>query len=100
VQTQEHKLLASSVQLDALIVFPLDFDFTTLSNRVFPFLSRFDIFEYKSQGDPLSVARYYQYSLTELGLITTPLMTYRRKDRGEWQSLSQKGARLGRNGNS
>jgi hypothetical protein len=93
VQTQEHYVLGWSVQLDALIVFPLKFDFTKLSDRVFPLLSRFVIFEYKSQGDPLSVARYYQYCLTELGLITTRLMTYRRQDRGEWQSLTQKGAR-------
>jgi hypothetical protein len=39
VQTQEHKLLASSVQLDALIVFPLTFDFTKLRDRVFPFFN-------------------------------------------------------------
>lgn len=92
VQTQQHKDLPEHVRIDALVVFPFEFDFTKLRKRLFPFLCRYNIFEYKSQGDRLMVAHFYQYSLVELGLIITRLLTYRRKDRGEWKSLSQKAA--------
>ncbi len=92
VQTQQQEVLAEYVRLDALILFPLDFNFRLLMNCLFPFLGPFTVFEYKSQRDKLLVAHVYQYSLTELGLVVTRYLSEKRQDRSEWKSLSQKTA--------
>ena len=93
LQTQQREILPEFVQMDAMIVFPDEFDFTTLNDKSFPFLGQKTAIEYKGQNDALSVMRFYQYSFTELGIITTHLLSKERKDRKERESLSQRGAK-------
>ena len=59
LQTQDYKLIAEHVRLDALVVFPETFDFTDLSDCIFPFLGIYDAFEYKGLGDPLLAAHFF-----------------------------------------
>jgi len=93
LETQRREIVPEFVQLDAVAVFPDDFDYTTLKDQTFPFLGKYDGFEYKSLRDALTVMRCYQYSFTELGILTTYFLSKLRKDRKERQSLSQVGAR-------
>jgi hypothetical protein len=88
MQTQRREILPEFVQMDAVVAFPDDFDFTTLRDRTFPFLGKYDALEYKGANDPLSVMRCYQYSLTELGILTTFFLSKVRKDRKERESLT------------
>ena len=37
VQTEQRKILSQSIRIDAIVVFPDDFDFTTLRDRILPF---------------------------------------------------------------
>jgi len=78
VQTEQRNILSQSIRIDATVVFPDDFDFTTLRDRIFPFLSLYTIFEYKGGRDPLLVGHFYLYSFAELGLMTARFLSKER----------------------
>ena len=92
-ETQRREIMPQFVQMDAVVVFPDDFDFTTLKDKTFPFLGKYDAIEYKGPNDPLTPMRCYQYSFTELGILTTYLLSQERKDRKEREPLTQIRAR-------
>lgn len=70
-----------------------DFDFTRLEKRIFPWLGKNNVFEYKGKSDPLKVGQYFQYSLVELGLVLTRYLSKERKDKRGREWLSQKNVR-------
>jgi hypothetical protein len=71
IKTELKEILAESVRIDAIVTFPDDFDFTKLIKRIFPWLGKHSVFEYKGKSDWLKVGQYFQYSFVELGLIFT-----------------------------
>ncbi len=93
VQTEQREIFAESIRIDAIVVFADPFDFTTLRERIFPFLGRYNVFEYKGEHDPLLVGHFYQYSLVELGLMVVRYLSNERTDREGRQWLSQRSAR-------
>ncbi|MEM7535174.1 MAG: hypothetical protein AAF639_23560 [Chloroflexota bacterium] len=107
LETQKRQIIPESVQIDAVIAYPDNFDYTTLQDKIFPFLGKANVLEYKGEQDVLSPMKFYQYSLTELGILTTHLLSKERKDRTErqplsvtaseeqWTQLKSKGARHG-----
>ena len=68
INTELREILAVSVRIDAIITFDDDFDFTKLRMRIFPWLGKNNVFEYKGKFDPLKVGQCCQYALVELGL--------------------------------
>jgi hypothetical protein len=92
VQTEQGKILSQSIRIDATVLFPDDFDFTTLRDRIFPFLSLYTIIEYKGGGDPLLVGHFYLYSFAELGLMTARFLSKERSDRKARNYLSLRAA--------
>jgi hypothetical protein len=94
INTERREILAISIRIDAVVTFPDDFDFTILEVRIFPWLGKMNVFEYKGKFDQLKVGQYYQYSFVELGLMLTRCLSKERKDRAGWQWLSQKEARI------
>lgn len=93
INTERREILAISIRIDAIVTFPDDFDFTTLFKRIFPWLGKTNVFEYKGKFDPLKVGQYYQYTFAELGLMLARCLSKERKDRTGRQWLSQKEAR-------
>ena len=93
VQTEQRGMLAESVRIDAVVVFADGFDFRRLVERLFPFLSRFNVFEYKGALDWLMAGQFYQYSLVELGLMAVRHLSQERPDGKGRDWLSQKDAR-------
>jgi len=71
LETQKWEIVPESVQMDTVVTFPNDFDFTTLQDRIFPFWGRENVIEYKGERDRLSAMHISQHSLTELGVLTT-----------------------------
>ena len=53
INTELRKILATSVRIDAIVTFGDDFDFTKLRKRLFPWLGKNNVFEYKGKFDPL-----------------------------------------------
>lgn len=90
MQTQVREIMPEFVQMDTVVVFPDGFDFSTLSNKILPFLGKYVVIEYKGENDALTVMRFYQYTFTELGIIATYLLSKQRKDRKEREALSQR----------
>ncbi len=93
INTERREILAISIRIDAIVTFPDDFDFTLLLKRIFPWLGKTNVFEYKGKSDPLKVGQYYQYTFAELGLMLARCLSKERKDRTGRQWLSQKEAR-------
>jgi hypothetical protein len=93
INTEQREILAISLSIDAVVTFPDDFDFTILFNRIFPWLGKMNVFEYKGKFDLLKVGQYYQYSFVELGLMLARCLSKERKDRAGSQWLTQKEAR-------
>jgi len=93
IETELKEILAKSVRIDAVVTFGDDFDFTKLRKRIFPWLGKNNIFEYKGEFDWLKVGQYFQYTFVELGLILTRALSKERKDRAGREWLSQKGVR-------
>ncbi|MFQ6039591.1 MAG: hypothetical protein ACE5PV_01940 [Candidatus Poribacteria bacterium] len=93
IKTELKEILAESVRIDAVVTFPDDFDFTKLKKRIFPWLGKHNVFEYKGEFDWLKVGQYFQYAFVELGLILTQCLSKERKDRTGREWLSQKGIR-------
>ena len=91
IKTELKEILAKSVRIDAVVSFPDHFDFTKLMKRLFPWLGKHNIMEYKGQSDRLKIGQYIQYALVELGLILTRVLSKERKDRAGREWLSQKG---------
>ncbi|MBM3238047.1 hypothetical protein FJZ31_17285 [Candidatus Poribacteria bacterium] len=91
INTELKEILASSVRIDAIVTFDDDFDFTKLVKRIFPWLGKNNVFEYKGKFDLLKVGQYCQYSLVELGLVITRCLSKERKDKVGREWLSQKG---------
>ena len=91
IKTELKEILAESVRIDAVVSFPDDFDFTKLMKRVFPWLGKHNIMEYKGQSDPLKVGQYIQYAFVELGLMLTRCLSKERKDKAGREWLTQKG---------
>jgi len=75
IKTELKEILAESVRIDAVITFPDDFDFTKLIKRIFPWLGKHNVFEYKGKSDWLKVGQYLQYAFVELGLIITQCLS-------------------------
>ena len=90
IKTELKEILAESVRIDAVVSFPDDFDFTKLLTRIFPWLGKHNIMEYKGQSDPLKVGQYIQYAFVELGLMLTRCLSKERKDKSARNWLSQK----------
>ncbi len=90
IKTELKEILVKSVRIDAIVTFPDDFDFTKLRKRIFPWLGKNNIFEYKGRFDPLKVGQYFQYIFVELGLMLTQCLSKERKDRTGREWLSQK----------
>jgi len=93
INTERREILAASIRIDAIVTFDDDFDFTRLIKRLFPWLGKKNIFEYKGKFDPLKVGQYCQYALVELGLMLIRCLYRERKDRAGREWLSQKGTR-------
>ncbi|MBC8460045.1 MAG: hypothetical protein H8D67_18815 [Deltaproteobacteria bacterium] len=93
INTERREILAASLRIDAIITFPDDFDFTRLTNRLFPWLGKKNVFEYKGKSDRLKLGQYCQYALVELGLMLIRCLSKERKDRTGKEWLSQKGTR-------
>ena len=91
INTELKKILAASVRIDAIVTFPDNFDFTKLKKRIFPWLGKMNVFEYKGKFDPLKVGQYCQYAFVELGLMLTRCLSKERKDRAGREWLTQKG---------
>ncbi len=90
VKTEQREILAGSVRIDTVVMFSEQFDFTSLKDKIFPFWGILTVVEYKGKNDPPQVGHFYQYSLTELGLITTRYLSKPREDRKERNWLSQR----------
>ena len=93
IKTELKEILAESVRIDAVVAFPDDFDFTKLEKRIFPWLGKHNVFEYKGKSDWLKLGQYLQYAFVELGLILTQCLSKEREDRSGREWLSQKGIR-------
>jgi len=93
VRTELKEILSESVRIDAVVTFGDDFDFTKLRKRIFPWLGKNNIFEYKGKSDPLKVGQYCQYAFAEFGLILTRCLSKERKDQAGREWLSQKDVR-------
>jgi hypothetical protein len=93
INTELKEILAASVRIDAIVTFDDDFDFTKLVKRIFPWLGKNNVFEYKGKFDLLKVGQYCQYSLVELGLVLTRCLSKERKDKRGREWLSQKNVR-------
>jgi len=93
INTELKEILASSVRIDAIVTYDDDFDFTKLVKRIFPWLGKNNVFEYKGKSDPLKVGQYCQYSLVELGLMVTRCLSKERKDKRGREWLSQRNVR-------
>ena len=93
INTERREILAISLRIDAIVTFPDDFDFTILVARIFPWLGKTNVLEYKGKFDLLKVGQYYQYTFAELGLMLARCLSKERKDRTGRQWLSQKEAR-------
>ena len=93
LETQKREIVPESVQIDTVVSFPDDFDFTKLHDRIFPFWGKENVVEYKGEQDRLTPLHVYQYSWTELGILTTHLLSKAREDRKERQPISQRAAR-------
>ncbi len=93
VMTEQREILATSIRMDAVVTFDDDFFFTKLSERIFPWLGRINVFEFKGKNDPLRVGQYYQYAFAELGLMFALCLSVERKDRSGRQWMSQKSTR-------
>jgi len=91
IQTELKEILSESVRIDAVVSFPDNFDFTKLLTRIFPWLGKHNIMEYKGRFDPLKVGQYIQYAFVELGLMLTRCLSKERKDKKGREWLSQKG---------
>ena len=81
------------MRIDAIVTFDDDFDFTSLRKRIFPWLGKNNVLEYKGKFDSLKVGQYCQYALVEQGLILNRCLSKERKDRAGREWLSQKGVR-------
>jgi hypothetical protein len=92
INTERREILAISLRIDAVVTFPDAFDFTLLKVRLFPWLGKKNVFEYKGKFDQLKIGQYYQYTFVELGLMLTQCLGKERKDRSGLQWLSQKEA--------
>jgi len=93
INTELKEILAASVRIDAIVTFLDDFDFTKLRQRIFPWLGKNNVFEYKGKFDLLKVGQCCQYALVELGLMLTRCLSKERKDRAGREWLSQKDVR-------
>jgi hypothetical protein len=93
VQTEQREILPESVRVDAIVIFDVMFDFTSLQTRIFPFLGRYNVFEYKGKRDWLKVGHFYQYSFVELGLMAVRHLSEERTDRQGVRWISQRSAR-------
>jgi len=93
IKTELKEILAKSVRIDAIVTFGDDFDFTKLKKRIFPWLGKINIFEYKGKSDWLKVGQYCQYVFVELGLMLTRCLSKEWKDRSGREWLSQKAVR-------
>jgi len=93
INTELKEILAKSVRIDAVVSFPDDFDFTKLMKRIFPWLGKHNIMEYKGEFDLLKVGQYFQYAFVELGLMLTRCLSKEREDRVGREWLSQKAVR-------
>jgi len=93
INTELKEILAASVRIDAIVTFDDDFDFTKLRKRIFPWLGKNNVFEYKGKSDPLKVGQYCQYVFVEFGLLLTRCLSKERKNRAGREWLSQKGVR-------
>ncbi|MBM3235331.1 hypothetical protein FJZ31_03420 [Candidatus Poribacteria bacterium] len=61
INTELKEILAASVRIDAIVTFDDDFDFTKLRKRIFPWLGKNNVFEYKGKFDLLKVGQCCQY---------------------------------------
>ena len=93
INTELREILAASVRIDAIVTFADDFDFTKLKKRIFPWLGKNNVFEYKGKFDLLKVGQYCQYAFVELGLILTRCLSKERRDRAGREWLSQRSVR-------
>ena len=93
LETQRREIIPESVQIDTVVSFVDDFDFTKLQDRIFPFWGKENVIEYKAENDRLTPRHVYQYALTELGVLTTHLLSEEREERKERQSLSQRASK-------
>ena len=93
INTELKEILAASVRIDAIVTYDDNFDFTKLVKRIFPWLGKNNIFEYKGKFDLLKVGQYCQYSLVELGLVLTRCLSKERNDKSGREWLSQKAVR-------
>ncbi|MBC8231427.1 hypothetical protein H8E77_17885 [bacterium] len=93
INTELREILKASVRIDAIVTFDDDFDFTKLRKRIFPWLGKNNVFEYKGKFDHLKVGQCCQYALVELGLMLTRCLSKERKDRAGREWLSQKDIR-------
>jgi len=50
INTELKEILAASVRIDAIVTFDDDFDFTKLRKRIFPWLGKNNVFEYKAES--------------------------------------------------
>jgi hypothetical protein len=92
VQTEQQEIVAESVRIDAIVVFPDGFDFKELLDRILPFLGKYNVLEYKGETDPLLVGQFYQYSFVELGLMAVRHLSEERTDRAGRRWISQRSA--------
>lgn len=86
--TEQREILYTSIRMDAVVTFPDDFDFTRLLGRIFPWLGKMNVFEFKGKHDRLQAGQYYQYALVELGLMLAFCLSVERKDRAGRQWMS------------
>ena len=92
LKIQKRSIVPESVYIDAVITFTVDFDFKKLDDRIFPFLGKENIVEYKGNRDDLSLKKFCQYAMTELGLIACDFLSKKGEEGTEDASLSQKAA--------
>ena len=93
INTELKEILAASVRIDAIVTFDDDFDFTKLRERIFPWLGKSNVLEYKGKFDPLKIGQCCQYASVELGLMLARCLSKERRDRSGREWLSQKGVR-------
>ena len=93
VMTEQREILAASIRMDAVVTFDDDFFFTKISERIFPWLGKINVFEFKGKNDPLQAGQYYQYAFAELGLMFALCLSAERKERSGRQWMSQKATR-------
>jgi len=93
INTEQREILAISIRIDAVVIFPDAFDFAILQSGIFPWLGKMNVFEYKGKFDQLKIGQYYQYTFVELGLMLTQCLSKEREDKTGRQWFSQKESR-------